>query len=548
MHTASDRYRLSAGTNPGNSISLNGSALRVYPSGAIAGLLNLRVGENLFTLHATSPAGDTTSKTFIVVRDRPIETSPATPVQIDTVLMEPASDLWLDAGDLLQVQFKGSPGGTATFLDGRPMTELPPSSAFGLRGVYQGVYRVQRGDTLTGRRIAIHLADTTGAKAEMLSRGTVSFMADEFPLVGITRGYRPALGFGLGEDRLGGAKMSFLVPGVRLAITGKSNGMYRVALAPGHEAWISEWSVELLPRGTHPPAALTGNWTVSGHGRYDYVNVSLTERLPFVSTQESNPTRIHVDLFGASSNTNWVIQSLTTSEITNVSYTQPGTGVFRITLELKHRQIWGYDINYTPTGLQIRVRHQPERLKIKALTFALDAGHGGDNKGALGSTGAMEKDVNLATVRHLKALLEDRGARVVLTREGDENLSMADRLRKVLAADPDILIAVHSNSIGLTSDPRETRGTSTYYKYPCYRPLSLFIVNEILKTGLPLNGNVGAFNFALNGPTELPNALVELAFMSNPEDEMLLLDDDFRKELAERIVDGIDNFLDWCDD
>ena len=546
--TASDRYRLSAGTNPGNAVTLNGVPLKVYPSGAMAGLLTLHVGENLFTLMASNRMGDSTVKSFLIMRDAPVETSPASPCQIDTVMMQPANDLWLDAGDLLEVQIKGSPGCTATFLGGLPMTELPPGAASGLRGVYQGVYRVKRGDTLAARAISFVLTDSAGGRSEALSRGRVSFLTEEFPRVGATRGYRPALGFGLGEDRLGGAKMSFLVPGVRLAISGKNDGLYRVALAPGREAWIAEESVELQPRGSHPPSALTGNWTVTGDGQYDYVNVSLPEKLPFASTQEGNPTRIHVDLFGASSNTNWIIQSLTSAEIANVSHVQLGTGVVRITLELRHKQIWGYDIGYAAAGLQIRVRRQPERLKIKALTFALDAGHGGENLGALGSTGVLEKDINLRTVYLLKALLEDRGARVVLTREGDENLSMADRVRKVLASHADILIAVHSNSIGLTSDPRDTRGTSTYYKHPCYRPLSLSIVKEILKTGLPLNGNVGAFNFALNGPTELPNVLVELAFMSNPEDEMLLLNDDFRRELADRIVDGIDNFLDACDE
>ncbi|MDH3251389.1 MAG: N-acetylmuramoyl-L-alanine amidase, partial [Ignavibacteria bacterium] len=89
---------------------------------------------------------------------------------------------------------------------------------------------------------------------------------------------------------------------------------------------------------------------------------------------------------------------------------------------------------------------------------------------------------------------------------------------------------------------------STYYKYICYRALSQFILDEVLKTGLSSFGNVGSFNFTLNSPTELPNVLVELAFMSHPEDEMKLLDDDFRRQLAERIVDGITEFLDWSGD
>jgi N-acetylmuramoyl-L-alanine amidase len=370
----------------------------------------------------------------------------------------------------------------------------------------------------------------------------------DFPYIGVTKGERPALSYGLGEDRLGGAKMSVINSGIRLAITGKHGNQYRIALSPGNEAWIAAGNVDLIPRGARLPAALTENWNVYGDDKYDYVTVGIPLRLPYTSTTEPDPTRIYVDLYGATSNTNWIIQQLTTREIKNVYYTEPSTGVFRITIELRHKQIWGYEIGYSPSGLVIKVRRQPEKLKVKALTFALDAGHGGDNLGALGSTGAFEKDINLAVVKELKALLEDRGARVVLTRESDADVTMADRVRKVVTSGADMLISIHSNSIGLTTNPENTRGTATFYKHICYRPLSLAIVKQVLKTGLPLFGNVGSFNFSLNAPTELPNVLVEMAFVSNPLDEMSLTDPEFRHKIAERIVDGVEDFLDSCDD
>jgi N-acetylmuramoyl-L-alanine amidase len=74
------------------------------------------------------------------------------------------------------------------------------------------------------------------------------------------------------------------------------------------------------------------------------------------------------------------------------------------------------------------------------------------------------------------------------------------------------------------------------------------ILRDVLKTGLPLFGNVGSFNFSLNAPTELPNVLVEMAFVSNPTDEMNLIDPEFRHKIAERIVEGVDDFLDGCDE
>jgi len=548
VQATSGVYRLSAGTAPGNRLTVNGTPLKVYPSGATAGLLTLNVGENLFTLTATSPRGDSVSKSFLIVRERPPETTPDSVLAIDTIMSEPSQELWLNEGDRLDLQFKGTPGCKASNDLGIPMAEVSPAYTGGLGGVYRGVYTVRDGDTLSLRRIRFRLESPSGAVAETLSRGAVSIRCNDFPYIGVTKGERPALAYGLGEDRLGGAKMSFINSGIRLAVTGRRGWMYRVALAPGREAWIAVSNVDLIPKGARLPAALTENWNVYGDAKYDYVNVALPLRLPYSSTTESNPTRINVDVYGATSNTNWIIQQLTTKEITNVYYTEPSAGVFRITIELKHKQLWGYEIGYNPSGLMIRVRRQPEKLKIKALTFALDAGHGGENLGALGSTGALEKEINLAVVRELKSILEDRGARVVLTRDRDTDVTMADRVRKAVTSGADILISVHSNSVGYTTNPENTRGTATFYKYICYRPLALAIVKEVLKTGVPLFGNIGSFNFSLNAPTELPNVLVEMAFVSNPQDEMLLTDPEYRHRIAGRIVDGVEDFLDGCDE
>jgi N-acetylmuramoyl-L-alanine amidase len=363
------------------------------------------------------------------------------------------------------------------------------------------------------------------------------------PIVGETTGERPYLNYGLGDDRLGGAKFAFLPAGVRMMITGKDKGQFRVALAPGHEAWVPESMVTLLPAGTPPPSSLTGAWTVSGDRRFDYVTVNLSERLPFSSFVEYQPTRICIDVYGAVSNSNWITHHLSAKEIRNVSYQQAGAQVFRIILELAHRQVWGYEISYRGNALQVKVRRPPASAAWDNLTIALDAGHGGSNDGALGSTGLKEKDVNLAAVLRLKEILEDRGARVVLTRPDDRELPNSERLTAVLSSDADILLSVHANSIGDGSNPELVRGTSTYYRHLCYRPLSLAIYEELLGTGLLPFGNVGGFNFTLNSPTELPNALVELAFMSNPEDEMLLMDDESRTLFAEKIADGLERFL-----
>lgn len=544
--TTTSTYRLSASTNPGNSVTVNGKAFKVYPSGAFCGKLNVAVGENLYTITSTDAAGTVVTKTFVINRPKPLETSRADTLMLEDDMMLPVQDMWLSEGDILQVQVKGTPGCTASFLNGIPMKERPKSQTRGIGGMYRGTYKVRATDTLLSQRITFRLQDSVGNAVTRSTYARVSFKPHQLPLVGVTKGERPYLNAGLGDDRLGGYKFSIVNPDIRLRITGKVANMFRVALSDNQEAWIEEQYVELQPPGTFLPSSLTGNMTVGSEGRHDVVTLFLAERLPYASHQSVNPNRIVVNVYGATSNTNAVTMPLTTNEITSVYHQQAEKGVFRITVDLKSKQVWGYEIGYEGTTLKIKVRRPPEHMKLKSLTIAVDAGHGGENKGALGSTGALEKDVTHGVARHVGRLLEEKGARVIMTRAHDTNPAITDRFFQAYRGGADMLISIHANSVGLTSDPAEKKGAATFYNHACYKDLSAFVLGEMVKTGLDTAGLVGGFNFALLGPTEFPSTLVETAFISNPEDEMKLLNDEFRRELAGRIVDGIEKFLDSC--
>jgi N-acetylmuramoyl-L-alanine amidase len=115
---------------------------------------------------------------------------------------------------------------------------------------------------------------------------------------------------------------------------------------------------------------------------------------------------------------------------------------------------------------------------------------------------------------------------------------MPERILMLKQYDPHLLVSIHLNST--SSDT--VQGTSTYYRYPGFRPLTMTILDRMLSLGLKEYGNVGNFNFALSGPTDYPNALVEVAFLSNPEDEKKVLKPAFRKAVAQKIYLGI---VDW---
>ncbi len=544
--TSLSRYRIAGNTLPGSKVTINGKKFKVYKSGAFAGLMNLKIGVNEFIVRSTYRSNRSIYKKFFITRkDTKLKTTSTEKVFIEDTLMLPNKNIWLNNGDILEVQIKGTPGCKATFMDNFKMTELPTTETNGVEGIYTGIYKVKQSDKFEEKFIKFEL-ERNGEKFTKNSKVKVSLIPNKLPRVGVVISERSFLNYGLGTNRLGGAKLSFLEKGIKLIINGMVGNQYRVKLTDNMEAWIPKEQVKLLPYGTLLPKSLTDSWAVYGGKKYDKIIINLNEKLPYSTRQEINPTRIIVDIYGATSNTNWITQHISAKEIKNLYYKQVGKDLFRIIIEPTHKQIWGYDISYKNKALQIRVKKQPRKLRISNLTFILDAGHGGNNKGALGSTGLLEKDVTLDIVKRLARQLKRKGSKVILTRDKDVESKSVDRLIKIKKMNADILISIHANSIGLASDPIKAKGTATFYKHICYRPLSLAIYKRMLNLKLEPFGNVGSFNFTLNSPTEIPNVLVETAFMSNPEDEIKLMSNRFKNRIAEKIILGVQDFLKKC--
>ena len=95
------------------------------------------------------------------------------------------------------------------------------------------------------------------------------------------------------------------------------------------EAWLPEDFAQLLPLETPRPRSLIGALTVSGNDKEDAITVSLDQRLPYLSQQLVDPAAIVVDIFGATSNTNWITHQLSGSGIKNVTWSQVAAGQYR---------------------------------------------------------------------------------------------------------------------------------------------------------------------------------------------------------------------------
>lgn len=187
---------------------------------------------------------------------------------------------------------------------------------------------------------------------------------------------------------------------------------------------------------------------------------------------------------------------------------------------------------------------------IKGKVIVVDPGHGGSDPGAIGPTGIKEKDVNFAVAKQVEKILKSVGAKVVLTRYDDvdvcrPNASASEELRARVNVgirnNADVFISIHSNSFS----NEKAEGTATYYYSKSYKDelLAKNIQSGMIEFGKRDDRGIVDTNFYVTKRSPMPAALMELAFISNYEEEELLNSVDFQKNMALGICKGINNYF-----
>jgi N-acetylmuramoyl-L-alanine amidase len=537
---SSSKQFIVGSTCVGCQLFIGSQPVKVYSSGGFATEILLSEGDSSFTLRAQNAEGKSVSKKINFSFTKAPAPVPVSTLSIESIDIWPKGNLVLKAGDRIQFKVKALPGASVSTYNQTALYEMPVNAGNRMPGIYQGEYIVKATDSFANIKFPVLLKTPKG---ETIQKETEQYFSIFSPLssdIAITKGRLSFLEYGLGDDRLGGAKIGYLDSLVLLKIVGKVGSDYKVQLAPSLTAYIPDDLVTLMPKGTPTPQSLTGSWSVYGDEKYDYVTVALNTRLPYQSLQETDPSSIIVFVYGATNNTNWISQLPSAKEVKSVDYEQVADEIFKIKIQLHHQQHWGHNIFYRGNNLVIRITRQPENLSLKNLRIAVDAGHGGTNTGAGGPTGSIEKDLALAVSLELQQLLLNEGATVIMTRSTEGTYDNKERILFYRDSLPDLLVSIHLNS---SSDPIRAAGTSTHYRYAGYRSLNMAINKRMQELGLKPNGVIGSFNFMLNSPTEYPNSLVESLFISNPEEEDKMLRKEFRQEMAAKIFLGIKDFL-----
>ena len=230
---------------------------------------------------------------------------------------------------------------------------------------------------------------------------------------------------------------------------------------------------------------------------------------------------------------------------------------------------------------------KPADNVVRLATIVIDAGHGGEDPGALGRHGSREKDITLTIARRLKDLVDaEPNMRALLTRDGDYYLPLQARVDKARKVRADLFVSIHADafvrphargsSVFALSERRATsemarllakkeneadlvggvnlEAKDSHVKQTILDLYQTATIDHSLRLGNSVLKRLGRVNtlhkpqveqasFAVLKAPDVPSILVETAFISNPQEEKRLNDDAYQDKLARALLEGIRDYV-----
>lgn len=320
-------------------------------------------------------------------------------------------------------------------------------------------------------------------------------------------------------------RMAHLQRNIVLQIDGEKGGFYRVLLGENQYGWIGKTNVKQFFDYEVTPATMSG---------YDYVDEEdcfkfifhLDKRVPF-EIVEGDP--LLIKFYNVKDNPeNVYTMDLPIKEMTN------------------GKTLLGYGGEYQGNDFVLKIRKpicQNQRKPLHNVKIAIDAGHGGNEFGAIGCLGDKEKDINLAIAQYLEIDLKKRGAKVVMTREDDSYVGLNQRVDIANTENAVIFISIHCNALPDGADPNKNSGTSIYYYYPQAKLLADKILDTVVSDLGVNNDKVRQGSLAVVRNTNALSLLIETSYLINPADNANLINIDFQKQYAQAIADALEKYF-----
>lgn len=533
-----DSTFLVGSTKPGSNLSINGIKTKVYPLGSFVKVVPLKNGTNTFILKSTIK--DKTSKLkYKVYRIPKKNTLPGSPLRILKNTITPKKNLLYKPGDVIKVKFQGSTGHYAYFKirnKSVPMRELSKTEAK-IGGIYEGFYEIKPDDKFNSTKIEVILKSKKGYVKKVANGKITTMPANKFLLARCLNDKTVA------REEPGGDRVSPLPKNAIVLINGAEGSYFRIELTKQKNIWVKKKDLTVISKGFSQPASDLSKIDIYSDKKNIYLALPMDYKLP-VQVEQTAYDQLRVDVYGSKFKFEDV--NYKDHEIKELKIFQAQKNKLSLLIKPNFKQIWGYDYYYKNDELIIQFKKAPKIDKqnpLNGIVIALDPGHGGCERGAIGPTNIPEKQINLEISNYLKTELEASGAKVILTRTKDIRVPIYNRPELAKNKEVDLLLSIHNNALPDGQDPYKKHGASNYYYHLQAEPLATDIQKQLVRQLKLRDAGVYKRSFALTRPTIPISVLVECAYMIHPEEYEMLVRPYFQKQIAKAIKDGVENFL-----
>lgn len=313
-----------------------------------------------------------------------------------------------------------------------------------------------------------------------------------------------------------------------LYLEGKKNDFYKIKENGDTDFWIHKNNIKEPVKLSIETKAKFLKQKFFEDENYNYNKIFLSHPVLYTTEQKNN--KIYLTLYGV-------------ENINEEGKTKPN---LEYIFEFSTNTI-AYDCYYEDNTFIFRTTKTPKVSNInkplKDVRIFVDAGHGGSEKGAIGPTRINEKDINLSITNFLISMLEEDGANVTTSRTTDTTVDLYERVKIAKNNNAQISISIHNNSLPNGKDPYETHGTEVHY-YNENAKLLAEIINKNLACDLSLkNGGTHKSSFVLNRSTAPISVLIEVAYMINPTEYILLRNKQFQRNVAKSIKNSLAEYI-----
>jgi N-acetylmuramoyl-L-alanine amidase len=340
----------------------------------------------------------------------------------------------------------------------------------------------------------------------------------------------------------GGTYKWLLLPGTVVQRVSSSGGYTRVRLDGQLDAWVDDREVVELDTSARVPARTVPNLRVVPDTGWTDVILPLSSPPPFLVEEEAD--KLVLTLYGTQATTDIITYRPGDSLVRAVTWEPLSQERVRYVVHLRDAP-YGFHAFHDGRQFVLRVRKRPRIADaahpLRGLTIAVDPGH--PPAGSTGPTGIPEAQLTLPIAEALRAELEHRGARVVMTRVTGDPLGLADRPAIARRAGAHAFVSVHLNALPDGVNPFMAQGTGTYFFHPHSEPLARAVQRGMVRhLHLP---DLGVYydNLAVLRPSWMPSVLCEGAFLMLPAQEAAMAQPAGQRAYARGVAEGLEAYF-----